>query len=1743
MRKIVFFSVFCMSALCTFSQDFSNKGKDFWVAYGYHQVMSTNNGQNMVLYFATDQATTITITVPGTGYTQTLTSGAVPTVLTSAPIPKTGAQDSRLTSESVTPENKGIHVVADKPIVAYAHIYNQSVSGASILFPTNTLGKEYFSINYTNISNTTNANCWMYVIATDPGTTTVEITPSVATINRPAGIPFTITLTQGQVYNLMATFSNNSSPNQGGDLTGSKIRSISTGNVGCKRIAVFSGSGRISISCTGNSSSSDNYMVQAFPKSAWGMKYLTVPTGGPQLNNIYRICVSDPATVVTVNGAPIAVPLQNGFYYELPSSNIKYKIEADKQIVVAQYTTSQGECGNGTPGDPEVIYLSPVEQNISKVIWNATPNFAITQHYFNVVIPNTGTAISSFKLDGVAVPAGSFTTHPNDVNFAYLVRSVTSGQHTIESDSGFNAIAYGFGSAESYGYNAGTNVKDLYQQVGVESQYGIEASPSVCTGSPFQFKISLPYKPDSMYWDFHGFQSPNVMVNSPNPLTYDSITVINGKTVYWYSLPTFYMYPNVGIFPVSITTYLANAEGCGNVQLIDFDLEVSDPPVANFSWTSTVCTGGTVQFNDLTPIVPKPTYTWWWDFGDPGSGTANNSLARNPTHTYTNPGTYWVRYSTITTPGCLSDTLRKQIIINPFPTATISGNNNVCKNSASPNVTFTGVIGTAPFTFTYTINNGPNQTITTTSGNSVSIPISTATVGSYVYTLISVQDGVSPPCSQLQSGSVTVNVLELPTATISGTTSVCLNGPAQSITFTASAPVAPPFRFTYNINSGPNLTVTTVTGNSVNILAPANVVGTFVYNLVSVQDAASSLCSQAQSGVATITVNPLPTASISGSASLCTNAASPTITFTGSGATAPYTFSYTINNGPVQTLTTVTGNTATLAVPTNIAGTFTYTLLSVKDGSTTQCSNLQNGTAVITVWPLPTPDFITNLPLCEIKQVNFSDRSTPNVGSIIQWNWSFGDPASGALNVSEDQNPVHTFNFPGTYNILLSVKNTNGCISDPVLARTITINPRPNAAYIDPQICLNDSYAQFADTSSVTGGSITAWQWNFDHPSSGALNTSTIQNPQHSYNTVGIKNVELIVTSNAGCKDTVTQTFVVNGDIPVANYSINNINNLCVNDTVRVVNAASVNVGSIIRVDIFWDNIGDPTNFETHLNPRPGDIYKHLYTNFQTPATKNYTIRYRSFSGLTCIDDKYQTITLFAAPNVNFSVMPNTCLNIVPFQITQATETGGLPGTFVYTGAGVTPTGMFNPLAVGPGVYTIKYTFTSTAGCVDADSNVIRVLQPPVALFTVGTPTCQNEQLTFNGSNSTSSAGTINTWTWTYGDLSPVVIQPNANPVSHTYTTAVPVNVELMVTTSDGCKSSPEIKLVDIHPQPKPNFSFSSSVCLPVATVQFTNASTIADGTENAFVYTWNFDHPASGTLNGSQATNPSHTYYAVGPYNVHLQVVSNNRCTNDTTIVVNTIHPKPKAIFDTNKPGVCLGESVFFYDLSDPKDGTTVTRWWDFGDGGTSNDQTKEWLYANANTFPVTLYIVNSFGCYSDTLTKPFTVYPYPEVYAGDDLFVLEGSSVNLNPTVSGNNLQFLWSPATYLNNTQIKNPLCTPTDDMTYSLLVTGAGGCAKSDQIFVQVLKTPLIPNTITPNNDGQHDTWRIKYLDDYPDCKVQIFTRTGQKVFESRGYFTPWDGTLKGKPLPVDTYYYIIEPGSGRAPVKGYVAIVK
>jgi gliding motility-associated-like protein len=1733
-NRLLLFFVCLISFNSIFAQSFSNKGKDFWVAYGYHVRMNQNtaqnpgNSQDMVLYFATDQATTIQISIPGTGYTQTLQSGPTPTVLTSAPIPKSGVQDARLTDESTSPENKGIHITSDKPMVAYAHIYNQNVSGATILFPTNTLGKEYYSLNYRQTSNEDNSNNWFYVIATDTGVTTVEITPSAATMNRPANVPFTVNLTQGQVFNMMGQLTGGGGPGPGGntftgvDLTGSKIKSIASGTGVCKRIAVFSGSGKMYISCNNQSTSADNYMVQAFPKDAWGKKFLTVPTRS-LVNNYFRIAVLDPTTVVKINGANIAVPLTNNFYYDYSITNQPLKIEADKPITVAQYIASQGACGNpnanSAPGDPEVIYLSPVEQNIYKVLWNATPNYNILQHYFNVVIPNAGTARTSFRLDGVNIPSSNFITHPQDSRYSYLSLQTSAGVHSIESDSGFNAIAYGFGSAESYGYNAGTNIRDLYNFLEPIVPFSLSPDPVACTGTPVFLAVTFPFQPTSLKFDFRNNPniSPNTNYQVNNP-TADSTYFLGTQQVWRYKVPNLYTFNQSNNNPgylVNVFAGTTNTDGCGSIVEREFSVAIYDPPIAKMGWSNNGCVSDVVQFVDSTNYLDGTfSYRWFWDFGD---GTIDS--VRYPQHRYLAPGTYTVKFSMISNIGCISDTSIKQITITANPIADFTVVQPSCVGTPVRFNNRSTIQQPGTITKWYW-NYGDGFTETSTLPFSGTVSHVYANAGNYQVTLrAETQTG----CSSVFD-TLSVYVGPYPTPAIISPGRVCL--PTDSARFGNSSTISDGSILTYQWTFGDS---TSGSNDSSILSTPAHYYSTTGSYNVSLTATSTQGC-VADTIIIFSDIYNRVTAEFEGNEEVCamdTAFFSSIGTAQGNSITIRY---WDFGDGsPIDTGTSVSH---IYSLP-GLRVVRHWTISEVGCNSDTISKN-------ILVNHVPVANFRLTGSDCQYSNVLVRDFSSIGNGNIVSWNWNLGDTLNQIRSTPDTFSTI--FSWYGSDTVRLVVTSDKGCFSHPKDS-VIEINAKPLAGFKDPDVCLADSYAQFNDTSSIPSGSIISWSWTFGDPASGNNNSSIQQNPQHSYQTIGLKPISLIVTSSQGCTDTIERSISVNGDIPDAIFEVLEPNRLCSNDSISIKDTSTVDIGSIVRVEIVWDLVGAPNVFEVEDNPFPGKLYKHLYPTFHQPATRQYRVKIRSYSGESCVDSTFRDIALLAAPKVQFDPISDTCLYIEPFKLTQAFEVYGMPGTYVYSGTSISAAdSSFYPVIAGVGLDTVQFKYSTLTGCSDSATQTILIEEPPIAHFGYMSPFCEDVAVRFSDS-STTPLGTLVAWTWNYGDGSAEETTLQADSVKHIFANSIEYSVQLVVTNSVGCKSLPDTVLIPIQPEPLASFTFSDTVCLPIADVQFNNTTSIADGTEATITYRWSFGDASANGTDTTSLINPRYTYSNLGPFAVTLTATSLAGCIGDTIISVNTIHPQPEANFQLASAGVCEGASIRLTDVSDPKDGTTVAWSWNYGDGNTSDEEDPSHIYADSGNYTISLYITNSFGCVSDTTTQVFRVYPYPIISAGPDLTVLEGEPITIQATAIGNNLQFAWTNWFFLNNYQILNPICTPDNNMTYTLKVTGEGGCISTDEVKVSVWRKPQIPNTFSPNNDGINDYWVIEHLRDYKYAKVKVFTRTGQQVFQSIGYNEPWDGKKNGKALPMDTYYYIIEPGNGRAPITGFVTIIK
>ncbi|HEU4470529.1 MAG TPA: PKD domain-containing protein, partial [Flavisolibacter sp.] len=1426
MKTRVFLSVFVcffLFILQAAGQDFSNKGKDFWVGYGLHCRMfqnSTGGTQQMVLYFATEAVTTVKVEIPALGYSQTYANIPANTIFTSNPLPKNGVQDARLTQEGIS--NKGIHITSDKPIVAYAHIYNGNVSGATLLFPTATLGKEYYSINFTQNSNEPNSNSFFYAVATDTGTTTVEVVPSRNTQGLVAGNTYTFNLTQGQVLNVLGQVAPN---NTGVDLTGSRIRSISTATGVCKRIAVFSGSGKINISCPlgQTNASADNYMVQAFPKNAWGKYYLTAPTN-QMPNNYFRIAVSDPTTVVKRNGFVLSGLIDN-FYYQLPQTASPNLIEADKPIMVAQYITSSGQCGNngiGNNGDPEVIYLSPVEQNLDKVIINSTGNSSINSHFVNLIIPNGGTAISSLRVDGLA-PTGTLLPHPQNPSYSYLVQQVSEGQHIIRSDSGFNAIAYGYGDAESYGYNAGANVKDLYQFVSIRNEYATVNFPAACRNSPFYFSMTFPYQPLQIRWQFGGL-FPDVTTTAP---VYDSTWTVNGRQLYLYKLTTPYTISASGTYPIKVFALSTNADGCSGEQEVSYDLQVFDRPVADFSFSTTGCVSDNVSFTDNTNTNGRQAIRWSWDFGN-----GQTASVSNPTHLFPTPGDHIVKYSVITDIGCISDTASKLVALGEPPVANFTISSPYCQGKA---ISFSDLSTTSTGSIVKWIwNFGDGSPVVTANTNVTQVHSYSAT-GTFQVTLT--VENNSGCRSQVFGRSLIISPNPVVDFSFGN---ACL--PSGNMQFTSNATISDgsqsQFAYFWRFGDGGTATASSPS-HSYTATGPYN--ATLV--VTSGAGCADSITRQVN------TIYAQPQAAIQANAEVCLGAA---VSFTdATTATGSSVAQWSWNFGD--------GNNSSDRNPSHTyaaAGSYTVTLNAV---SAAGCPST-TASATVVVNALPAAGFTVTGPVCAGGNTGFTDASSPGSGSLVKWTWNMGDGNTQVRTTGALFN--HVYPAAGTYPVSLQVETDKGCVST-LSTQQVAVNALPVAAFNLPDVCLGDPVSTFTDASTIpdgTGSQFT-YLWNFNDPNATPANpnTSTQQNGQHKYTATGPYNVSLTVTSNKGCTSTVTREHFVNGSQPLSVFTVSN-NLLCSNEPVSITDNSTLDVGRLIRLEIFWDYTSDPT-IKTEVSfPVGGTVYTHAYPEFFSPSERTVEIRVVAYSGASCLNTSSKLVTLKARPELVFDPITGVCADVAPFGITQARIVNGLAGTGVYSGPGISSGGLFSPSTAGVGQHTLKYTFSGSNGCSNVAEQSVRVFAVPTAT--------------------------------------------------------------------------------------------------------------------------------------------------------------------------------------------------------------------------------------------------------------------------AGPDRFVLEGGNAVLLGSGTGTGLSYTWTPATGLDNPSIAQPRTTPVADITYTLVVRSPEGCSASDEVNVSLLKTPVIPNTFSPNGDGVHDRWEIKHLETYPGATVEIYNRYGQLLFRSVGYSSPWDGSFKGKQVPAGTYYYII-----------------
>ena len=506
-------------------------------------------------------------------------------------------------------------------------------------------------------------------------------------------------------------------------------------------------------------------------------------------------------------------------------------------------------------------------------------------------------------------------------------------------------------------------------------------------------------------------------------------------------------------------TIITTGKECNGVAKT-FNLTVNSRDKATFSGIkSQYCN------NENSIITPSIDGTKGGVFSSIPVGLAINSTTGQLFPSASKANNYQLKY---VTKGICNDSSTLQVEIKPLVLATIqtSGNDTLCMNAIEPEITFKGLVGTQPYTFTYKINNGPELTTTTEIGKSeIKLKVPTSKEGSFTYSLISIKESSGQLCSNEIKGTKTIVILPLPKAILSGATTLCEGSSPTNVTFTGLNG-STPFTFTYAINGTTQNTIATL-ANEASVTVPVNTSkpGVLTYSLIGVKDGTKYGCSQTQftSPSIAVTIKTLPTATIkSGFPIVCMNGANPEFEFNGINGTSPYTFIYKINNGNDQTITTKVGESKTkLILSSANSASYVIKLISVKDASVNTCLN-DNLSIKDSIKVIPgayvNPLVDTNICVNEMSKVITFNGS---IATKFHWsidNGSIGVPfLSGINNIPSFKGLNNSDKIANTANVTVNPKSDNGCIGEPIKF-TISIRPIPKPTIdFKPLVCPGDS--------------------------------------------------------------------------------------------------------------------------------------------------------------------------------------------------------------------------------------------------------------------------------------------------------------------------------------------------------------------------------------------------------------------------------------------------------------------------------------------------------------------------------------------------------------------------------------------------------------------------------------------------------------------------------------------------------------
>jgi gliding motility-associated-like protein len=516
--------------------------------------------------------------------------------------------------------------------------------------------------------------------------------------------------------------------------------------------------------------------------------------------------------------------------------------------------------------------------------------------------------------------------------------------------------------------------------------------------------------------------------------------------------------------------------------------------------------------------------------------------------------------------------------------------------------------------------------------------------------------------------------------------------------------------------------------------------------------------------------------------------------------------------------------------------------------------------------------------------------------------------------------------------------------------------------------------------------------------------------------------------------------------------------------------------------------------------------------SFAPTTTTTYSLVGTSTAGCTSTNTAIETVTVNALPTLTANASNTSiCLG------NTLTLSGAGANTYTWTSASGT---VANATAFTPTVsdtYTVAGTDLNNCQNTTTVSVIVNQV-PTVTAAASQTLVCAGTTVTLNGSGAT-------TYTWTSSASGSYT-----DGVSFTPTSTASYSV--VGSSTAGCTST-NVAAVSITVNALPSLSISATktvLCLGDST------SFTASGAQT---YTW-----TSSVVNGAYFK-PT----ASASYTVNATDVNSCKNTSSVSLVVNSL---PTLSLITSNSVSCSGQTT-----SLTASGASTYSW--------SNALSGSVIVVNPSV--TTIYTVqgtDNNGCsailthtqeVAPCVATPSAIVSHTDVSClGKSNGAISVDSVMISyPQYS---VQYLWSPATLCPNNDCKHLKNLPGGVYPLSIVFTYTvvQGVVRIDTLVMDPVRVLDINDPcdlrvytgITPNQDGNNDVWEITNITLYPKNRVSIFNRWGILVADIKGYDNVakfWPSKVDLDRLPASTYFYIIDPGDGSKPIKGWIELMK